>query len=1219
MNILMVTNTYPPHVGGVAVSVKSQVDKLFEEGHKVLVLAPTFEGVEEYEDKNVVRVAAIQNFNGSDFSVRLPIPTFLFSRLNEFRPDLVHSHHPFLMGDTAIRIAAKWDVPLVFTHHTKYEDYTHYVPGNSPALKKFVIRLSSGYANLCQRVIAPSESIKKLLLQRGVTTPIDVVPTGIDTLRFGKGDPDKYRSKFGIPESATVVGHLGRLAAEKNLIFLTKAVRAFLENQISAHFIIVGEGSAEAEIKKLLSSQHLSNRIHFTGTLQGQELVDALHAMDLFVFASKTETQGLVVAEAMAAGLPVIALEASGIVEVVKDGYNGRLIQQENTRLFSRAIREHFELSPEKRQDLSSNCKQTAECLSLSNTCRLLTETYQSTIESNIAAPSFEHSTWDSTLGLIEAEWALMKNRMQATGLTSWLKKIYLLIRHSHWISRIRGFLNRSELTIKLLKLEKYPPTDKQRGIILIQIDGLSKPQFEQALTRKKLRFLDYLINSQHYDVQTFYSGIPSTTPAVQGELFYNVRAAVPAFSYYSRRFNRDMVMYDTNCVAAVENNLAAQEKGLLEGGSSYSDAFTGGAKEPHLSPAALGWKHFQRWLAPRSLIYLTLWHLKTAPRFIVLAIIEFFLAIGDFLTGIDRGYSLFKEIKFIPTRLLVTVLLRETITVGTILDITRGVPIIHLNLLGYDEQSHRRGPSSRFAHWSLKGIDSAIKRIWKCAQQSHIRRYQVWIYSDHGQESSIPFEKAHGVSIEEAISKALQNGPSQIASFAPRIGQQLLRSAFLRKRPAAPEQLTADSPEEAPRIQALGPVGHIYLPSPPSSLLEKKTMAHNFVEQGVPSVLFSYQKSVFWCNEKGIHNYDEYASECFDSQLPFFHELLGDLRALALHTDAGDFVILGYKGRYEPYLTFVHENGSHGGPGPEETQGILLRPASFSQTQSSKGFIRPSELRNEVQQYIQRAAAKNPVATGRIKPASDVIRVMTYNIRSGLGSDNRFCLERIADVIEMYKPDLACLQEVDVARQRSSGINQAHELASSLNMDYFFYPAMEINKELYGNAILTSLPFRLIKATTLPPLPGSLGLEPRCSIWLELDLDHKKLQLVNTHLSLKRREREIQMNEILGPRWIKPQQANNNPIILCGDFNATSKSHIYKRVSTLLNDTTMGESAGMRSYATWPSYLPLLRLDYIFTSSNIKTKRTFVARDATSLAASDHLPLISDLIIGNQ
>ena len=194
----------------------------------------------QYE-ADVMRIPAVQNFNGSRFSVVLPVAGLLTETISELQPDIVHSHHPYLLGMTALRVARFHKLPLVFTHHTRYEDYTHYVSGDSDTFT-LVTEMATQYANLCDQVFAPSESIAALLQDRGVTAPIAVVPTGIEEERFAHGNGQRFREAIGIPGDALVVGHLGRLAPEKNLEFLAEAVAAFLKTEPRAHFLVVGKG-----------------------------------------------------------------------------------------------------------------------------------------------------------------------------------------------------------------------------------------------------------------------------------------------------------------------------------------------------------------------------------------------------------------------------------------------------------------------------------------------------------------------------------------------------------------------------------------------------------------------------------------------------------------------------------------------------------------------------------------------------------------------------------------------------------------------------------------------------------------------------------------------------------------------------------------------------------------------------------------------------------------
>lgn len=414
MNILILTNTFSPHVGGVARSVASFAEEYRKRGHKVLVVAPEFPGTPRQEE-DVVRVPAIQNFNASDFSVVLPIHPALSESVDAFRPDIVHSQHPFLLGMTAVRIARRRRLPLVFTHHTLYEQYTHYIPGDSPALKRFAITLATRYANLADQVFAPSESIRDLLLQRGVDTPITVVPTGVHPEHFAQGDGAAFRRAMEIPADAFVVGHLGRLAPEKNLAFLAEAVAGFIATHPHAHFLVIGTGPSEGTIREIFASAGLASHLHIAGILQQQPLSDALHAMDLFAFASTSETQGMVLTEAMAAGLPVVALDAPGAREVVVDGENGRLLHEASSAEFSAALHWIAAQPPPALARLQQAALDTARTFSMPRSADKALACFEALIPRAASAAHRDDSGWQEVMTAIKTEWSILKSVASAS------------------------------------------------------------------------------------------------------------------------------------------------------------------------------------------------------------------------------------------------------------------------------------------------------------------------------------------------------------------------------------------------------------------------------------------------------------------------------------------------------------------------------------------------------------------------------------------------------------------------------------------------------------------------------------------------------------------------------------------------------------------------------------------------------------------------------------
>jgi glycosyltransferase involved in cell wall biosynthesis len=411
MNVCMMTNTYLPHVGGVARSVSTFAEDYRRLGHAVLVVAPSFPGRSPTarQETNVVRVAALQKFNGSDFSVRLPLAAALSARLDAFRADIFHAHHPFLLGDTALRFAATRNTPVIFTHHTRYEDYTHYVPFDSAALKQAAIHLSTDFANLCDGVIAPSASIARLLKSRGVVSPLKVVPTGVDVAAFASGDAARGRARLGIPARAFVVGHVGRLAAEKNLEFLATAVAQFAADTAGSRFLVVGSGPAADAVKAIFQRHGIERRLVLAGSLTGRALHDAYAAMDVFAFSSQSETQGLVVAEAMAAGLPVVALRACGVREVVRHEHNGLLLPPHTTpERFAAALRTLRTDSAGRRQ-MERAARVTADGLSRARCAARALEFYaQVRRETRRQRLITDRSAWGTLLRRLGVEWDII-------------------------------------------------------------------------------------------------------------------------------------------------------------------------------------------------------------------------------------------------------------------------------------------------------------------------------------------------------------------------------------------------------------------------------------------------------------------------------------------------------------------------------------------------------------------------------------------------------------------------------------------------------------------------------------------------------------------------------------------------------------------------------------------------------------------------------------------
>lgn len=234
-------------------------------------------------------------------------------------------------------------------------------------------------------------------------------------------------------------------------------------------------------------------------------------------------------------------------------------------------------------------------------------------------------------------------------------------------------------------------------------------------------------------------------------------------------------------------------------------------------------------------------------------------------------------------------------------------------------------------------------------------------------------------------------------------------------------------------------------------------------------------------------------------------------------------------------------------------------------------------------------------------------LRIMTFNVHSCVGTDGKLDPARIADVIAACEPDIVGLQELDLGRARTRTIDQAAVIASLLNMKALFHPAMHKAEEKYGDAILTALPTETKKTGALP----SIG-EPRGAAWVEIQWNGMALQVFNTHLGLRRRERMTQITTLLGSGWLNHPDCAGHPRILMGDLNAVPASGVYRRITRNMHD--IWKSAGKTPQATFPSRYPFFRLDHIFLSDELRAVNAHVRSTPFSRSASDHLPLIGDV-----
>lgn len=788
-------------------------------------------------------------------------------------------------------------------------------------------------------------------------------------------------------------------------------------------------------------------------------------------------------------------------------------------------------------------------------------------------------------------------------------------------LRRVRRLLRRSWWAVHLLGLPRVEGAQARQGLVLIQIDGLSRRRLLDALGSGRMPVLRELIDREGYRLDPVYSGLPSTTPAAQAELFYGRTTAVPAFAFVDRSSGRLSRMYERDAVQAIEARLA-EERSLVAGGASYCNVYAGDALDARFCMACLRLSDPVRTRRPLAFPLVALAHLPELLRATYLVARELAIAPLDLMRGVGAGQHVPSELKFVQGRAAVGVLLRELSTVAAEISIARGLPVVHLNLLGYDEYAHRRGPSSRLALGQLNGADTVIGRLLAAARRAERRLYDVWVLSDHGQEASLPYLELHGRTVQEAIGEVARDlGLGRLAASradpVPVDRPPRLRSAGERILGIIVPGLDVTTRWHEPNtvtVAAQGPVGHVYLPRPLTAE-ETDRFARALVRDArVPLVLAvdGPHTARAW-TEAGTARLPADAGELLPHDHPYLPWVAEDLVALCHHPDAGDVVISGWR-RDTIGVSFPHENGTHSGPGLDETDAFVVTPPDTPLPRDRPTPLRARDLRATALALVD-GTVRRPRGSRRPPPTDrTTLRVLTYNVHSCIGLDDRLAPERIARVIARHDPDVVALQELDVGRARTGGVDQAEAISHHLEMLLAFHPTITVAEERFGDAVLTRHPMRIVRAGPLPRLDGRPALEPRGALWVELEVDGRPVQVLNTHLSLHPRERGLQVDALLGPDWLGHPDAHS-PLVLCGDFNALPWFPETRRLTRRLRDA-QAEADGHRPRNTFGGRVPLWRIDHVLVDPAVRVSGVEVPRNELARVASDHLPVVVDLVL---
>jgi len=309
----MFADSYLPEINGVVTSLVSSTRELRRRGHRVIVIAPSHEGAVD-DDPDVFRLRSSPFPFYPQFRMAFPLPAKLLATLPRMPFDVIHVHSMFFIGCLGAYLAQFRRMPLVFTYHTLWTEYAHYVPVDPGFTRAQAVWVSREFCNRATRVIAPTHGIRTLLATYGVNRPATVLPSGVDVSVFELSVADAPRIRAGGGPIALFVGRLGK---EKNVDLVLDAFDVAARRIPDLRLIVVGSGPHEEALRRHANELASSPRIRFTGALDQRELGAYYAAADAFVFASTTETQGLVLLEAMTHGVPVAAVDCPVSREVV--------------------------------------------------------------------------------------------------------------------------------------------------------------------------------------------------------------------------------------------------------------------------------------------------------------------------------------------------------------------------------------------------------------------------------------------------------------------------------------------------------------------------------------------------------------------------------------------------------------------------------------------------------------------------------------------------------------------------------------------------------------------------------------------------------------------------------------------------------------------------------------------------------------------------------------
>lgn len=384
MKIAIFSDGYLPQINGVATSVEASAKALEKLGHEVYIFAPKYSGFKDR--KNVIRIPSVSFPKNSEYRLATFHPGKPLSIAAEYDFDIIHGHAGGPVTMLGWEVARIKNVPFVYTYHTLWKKYTHYVFQGKIIRPKMMEILSKIVGNMCDVVVSPTEKVTKELKKYGVKKDIITVPSGLDLSRYEHVEKGYLRSRLGIPQTTKILLYVGRLEKEKSIDFLIKALAHVKTKYDNVALVIVGGGSKKTSLTQLAKSLNVDKSVYFFGQVAQEDIPLVYKDADIFTFSSRSETQGLVVLEAMASGLPVVCVEDDVFSAILEHNVTG-LVSKKSVPLFGDFVLSLLRDS-EKAKELAKNARELVQNYSIETTALQLEKLYEFLLTKNVSKSS---------------------------------------------------------------------------------------------------------------------------------------------------------------------------------------------------------------------------------------------------------------------------------------------------------------------------------------------------------------------------------------------------------------------------------------------------------------------------------------------------------------------------------------------------------------------------------------------------------------------------------------------------------------------------------------------------------------------------------------------------------------------------------------------------------------------------------------------------------------